>query len=274
MRGADRTILLGLALIGLIIGFWLLLLSPKRDEAAELKDQVATLDQSVAQQEQLVASGEQARESFDSDYQHLVVLGKAVPEDEDTSSLFVQLQDVAQRSGVEFDSIELTEAAPVNPVNLPAAQQTTADQPAEGQSAPEPAAETVPAEATEAAASALPIGATVGPAGLPVMPYSIKLRGSFFELADFFAGVDRLVSSHHGHGVIDGRLITIDGFGLAGSQQAAGFATLDASLAVTTYVTPAQQGLTAGATPGGPAPAVAAPPTTTPTSNTTTTPAP
>jgi Tfp pilus assembly protein PilO len=275
MRAADRTVVLGLALIGLIIAFWLLVLSPKRDEAAELKDQVATLEQSVAAQEQLVATGEQARDNFDSHYQHLVVLGKAVPEDEDTSSLFVQLQHVAQRSGVEFDSIALSEAAPTTPVNLPAAEQTTADQPTEGQVAPAPAgqSETVSAPATEAAAATMPIGATVGPAGLPVMPYTINLRGSFFELADFLASVDRLVSSHHGHGVIDGRLITMDGFGLAGSEEG-GFTTLDAGLAVTTYVTPAEQGLLAGATPTGPPPAVAAPPSTTSTSNTTTTPAP
>src|SRR2546429_4578815 len=46
------------------------------------------------------------------------------------------------------------------------------------------------------------------------------------------------------------RLATIDGFSLQPSSSGG----LTANLAITTYVTPASQGLTAGATPAGPAP--------------------
>ena len=35
-------------------------------------------------------------------------------------------------------------------------------------------------------AATLPIGATVGPAGLPVLQFNISLPGSFFKMADFF----------------------------------------------------------------------------------------
>jgi hypothetical protein len=71
---------------------------------------------------------------------------------------------------------------------------------------------------------------------------------------------------------VDGRLLTVDAFTLApietqlGTVQALNpVPTLTAALSVTTYLTPADEGITAGATPGGPAPATS---TTTSTSTT------
>jgi hypothetical protein len=58
----------------------------------------------------------------------------------------------------------------------------------------------------------------------------------------------------------DGRLLTIDGFALApvgtGSSP-----KLSVSLAVTSYVAPSSEGLTAGANPTGPAPSLTSPQT-------------
>jgi Tfp pilus assembly protein PilO len=104
----------------------------------------------------------------------------------------------------------------------------------------------------------LPIGATVGSAGLPTLPYSLTFRGTYFEIADFMAGIDALVKTGKGRIQSDGRLVTIDSFTLAPvSSGAAG--TLSATLSVTTYLTPADQGLTASATPSGPAAVSTAP---------------
>ncbi|HEX2467885.1 MAG TPA: hypothetical protein VHJ54_06740 [Solirubrobacterales bacterium] len=269
MKATDRSVLLGLALAGLIAAFWFVVLAPKREEAADLQKQVETVEQSVAEQEQLAASALEAKEDFDRNYRSLVVLGKAVPEDEDTSSLFVQLDQIADDSGVEFDAIELNASGAAAAPPPTAAAETTADgaQPADEGSS-EPPSQPASAAPTEAAAAALPIGATVGPAGLPVMPYNIGLRGSFFALADFLAGVDRLVHSRHGREIVDGRLVTIDGFGLSGDPED-GFKTLTAELAVTTFVTPADLGLTAGATPTGPPEALPTPGVPTPGSTTT-----
>jgi hypothetical protein len=85
------------------------------------------------------------------------------------------------------------------------------------------------------------------------MPYSIKLTGDFFEIADFMASVDQLVRTTNTRPLADGRLITVDGFQLV-ANAAEGFPVLDATLSMTTYVTPADQGPTAGATPQAPAP--------------------
>jgi hypothetical protein len=276
MKATNRSILAGLVIAALIAVFWFMVLSPKREEAAKLEDEIAALQQSVSEQEQLVAAAEAAQEDFDTNYRRLVVLGKAVPEDEDTSSLFVQLDKLAADSGVEFDTIVLNPDGTGEVAQPSAASETTVDsaEPAAGASGgSEPTPAPVSAEPTEAAAAALPIGATVGPAGLPVMPYTIGIRGSFFELADFLAGADRLVHARHGREVVDGRLVTINGFGMTGDPED-GFKTLTASLVVTTFVTPSDQGLTAGATPAGPPADVPTPSAPTPASTTTSNPAP
>jgi Tfp pilus assembly protein PilO len=266
MKSSDRAILVGLGLVVLLAGFWFLVLSPKRAEVSKLDDDVSAVRQAVTEQEELAAFAETAKADFDSHYQRMVVLGKAAPSGGDTASLFVQLDDIAGNTGMGFQAIRLNDSGGAE-VPAPAAQ-TTADPPAEGQIASSTAPTTIP---TEASAAALPIGASVGVAGLPVMPYDIELTGDFFQLADFLGGLDKLVTARKGREVVDGRLLTIDGFSLSGDEEK-GFRILNADLAVTTYVTPADQGTTAGATPTGPAPSTAAP---TPVSSTTpTTPAP
>ena len=120
---------------------------------------------------------------------------------------------------------------------------------------------TSPVPATEAAAATLPIGASVGPAGLPTLPYSLKFNGSFFDAADFMSGLDSLVRMRDGKVAANGRLLTVDGFTLSNPTLGA-VPQLQVNFAVTSYMTPADQGLTGGATLGGPAPSPVQPQTT------------
>ena len=283
MRRTELTILLSLAVAGMIAAFWLVVISPKRDEAASLKQDVDGLQSSVDQAQQAAAAGEQAREDFEVNYRRLVVLGKAVPADGDQAGLLVQLQRLADRSGVGFQSIDLSASAqsastpttPPSPSVSPIPPVTPPTGTAED--AATTTASTSTAAPTEAAAATLPIGASVGPAGLPVMPYNLKFTGDFFQIASFLESLDEMVHMPHGEVDVTGRLLTVDGFALAPEESAAGASlraipTLTANLSVTTYLTPADQGITAGATLGGPAPATSAPVTPTPTSSTTTTP--
>src|SRR3954454_24724377 len=87
-------VVLGVALLA--AGFWIALLSPKRGEAKELGAEVAQLQQSLSQHRQEAAIAAQARRDFPTDYQRLVVLGKAVPGDDDTASLLVQLNRISE----------------------------------------------------------------------------------------------------------------------------------------------------------------------------------
>ena len=269
MKASDRAILAGVVVLGLIAAFWFLVLSPKRAEVSDLDGQITELRSSVATAEQTAATAEEAKADYASNYHSLVVLGKAVPAEEDTASLLVEVQKLAADAGIFFDSIKLSSGGEA-PTPPPAAE-TTADQASPSDGAAEPSAETLTAApATEAAAATLPLGATVGPAGLPVMPYDLHFRGGFFEVADFIQSLDSLVDTGSDGVGVDGRLLTVDGFSF-GPDQAAGFPHLVADLHVTTYVAPADQGLVGGASPTLPPEAVS-PEAPTTTSNTTVTP--
>lgn len=230
-----------LALLVAAIAFWMLLVSPKRDEAKELGAQVTTLETSLVQHESEIQQGEEARQQFPTDYQRLVVLGKAVPGDDDTASLLVQVSRIAERNEIEFRDIQLNSAG----------GPTQAE-------APTPSADAEPASATEVAASLLPLGATIGPAGLAVMPYTLTFNGSFFKIADFIAEIDKLVKTTNADVAVDGRLVTLDAFVLKPDPDL-GFPMLEGTFGVTTYITPPGQGITAGASPESPGESVATP---------------
>jgi Tfp pilus assembly protein PilO len=244
MTSSNRTVVAAIAIAVLAGIFWTQLLSPKRDEASALDAQAKQLQSSLAQHEAEVVEAEVAKEEFPTDYQHLVVVGKAVPGGDETASLLVQMNRLAGRTGGSFTNIQLTASG--------------------GEEAAAPAAggEGTPASPTEVAASLLPLGATVGPAGLAVMPYNVTFDGNFFQIADFIKGLDSLVKTKNTEVTVDGRLVTVDGFSLEAAPDT-GFPALQASFALTTYLTPPGEGLEAGATPESPAPEEATPASTT-----------
>jgi Tfp pilus assembly protein PilO len=246
-KGGNLTIVAMLVFAALAIGFWVLLLSPKREEAAKLAAQVEQVEASLAGHRAEVAEGEAARKQFSVDYQKLVVLGKAVPGNDETASLLVQVNGLAVDAGVEFSDLELdSEGGSAGEAATPAAAGGT------------------PVSATEAAASLMPLGASVGPAGLAVMPYTLTFNGSFFQIADFIERLDALVKTRNEEVTVDGRLITVDGFTLAaGESEEKSSSGLTATFSVTTYLTPPSQGPTAGATPASPAEPAATPAATT-----------
>jgi Tfp pilus assembly protein PilO len=290
---SDRAILLSLAIVALLGAFYFMVLSPKRDKASQLGEEITQLESQISQQEQVASFAEQARQDFPRYYGQLVVLGKAVPDQADQSSLIVQLNQIATRSGADFRTITTAEgsgtaaaAAPPTPAAPPADGTTTtpgtSTTPSDGSTPPADgsatgtettatpaAAGTTPAPATEATAASLPIGATVGPAGLPIMPYDLTFQGSFFDIADFMSGVDSLVHLREGSGQVaaDGRLLTVDGFSLKPISTLGEETKLKASFLVTSYVVPADEGLTAGASPT--APSASPQPQATPASTTT-----
>ena len=258
MSGSNRLVVILLPLIVAVIAFWLLAISPKRQEASDLEAEVAALQSQVEEQEQLAAGAEAARQDFPGAYRRVVVLGKAAPEDDDTSSLLVQLNRVAGDAGVTFVSLKAEAGGEGATTAPPSTPQTPAETAADSEQQVANAEATAPP--TEATAALLPIGASIGPAGLPVMKYTLSFEGDFFRLADFLAGLDDMVSTRADGSIgVRGRLITVDGFDLtpAETETNAGSTSnpeLSATFTITTFLTPADQGVTAGASPTGPAP--------------------
>lgn len=243
----TNVLLVAMLLVAVVAGaFWILVLSPKRDEAKKLDSQVERLESSLAQHESEVSAAEEARAEFPIAYRRLVVLGKAVPSDDETPSLLVQVNRISDHAKVRFQTLEL--------------QASGSGESAAG--APLATSGGEPVSATEAAASLTPLGAAVGPAGLAVMPYSLTFTGSFFKIADFIKGLDSLVKTTNEKVGVDGRLITINGFSL-GEDSEAKFPALQANFSVTTYLTPPSLGATAGASPEGPAEPLASVPAAT-----------
>jgi Tfp pilus assembly protein PilO len=240
MSSQNKTIAGVLVLAVLAIVFWTQVLSPKRDEASRLDAQAAQLTTSLAQHQSEVAEGEEAKKEFPTAYQHLVVVGKAVPGGDETASLLVQMNHLADRTKGKFVTIKLSSSG--GEEAAPAAAGTAEE----------------PASPTEVAASLLPLGATVGTAGLAVMPYEVTFDGNFFKVADFIKGIDALVDTKKDRVTVDGRLVTVDGFSLEASPEK-GFPALQASFALTTYLTPPEETPIPGATTEEPAAAEATP---------------
>ena len=283
---SDRVILIALPLVAVAIGLWVLVISPKKNEAADLKDQAATLQSDLEAAEGDVASGEAARRAFPKNYGELVSLGAAAPEDDDQATLVYNLSRLGTKTGMRFDVFKLDETAASSTPSTAAATTTSPTgetATATGEAAPAEgttdtgstadsgttaaAAPVAPAPATESSAATLPIGATVGSAGLPVMAYGFELTGDFFDATDYLAGLDDSVrvSGKSDKPVVHGRLLTIDGFAFD-LEQLDDFPMIHANFSVTSYLVPADQGLEAGATPAGPAPAGTPVPSTTVTS--------
>lgn len=254
MSSSSRLIVSILLVAALGIAFWMLALGPKREEADELAAQVGQLRVTLSEAENKATEAAAARREFPEDYEQLVLLGQAVPAGDETASLLVELNHVATSAGVKFQSIELSgegEAAPASEAVAPPATPSSS-----ATSGAVPASATTPP--TEAAASVMPLGASIGPAGLAKMPYSLTFTGDFFDFADFIEKINSLVDTSNGKVAVDGRLVTLDGFALSGTPEG-GFKRLNATFAVTTYLVPPSQGITAGASPTAPVPSVATP---------------
>ena len=92
-------------------GYWKMVLAPKRVEAADLAERVAVAEAQVAQSQALSTTYRGAQKDYKANYETVVRLGKAVPTDDDTRSLLVQLDASAKRAGADFDSINLNGGA-------------------------------------------------------------------------------------------------------------------------------------------------------------------
>jgi len=225
MTARDRRVLMVVAALAAVAAGWLFLIAPERNQASKLSDQVSSAQSQLSTAQAAVAAGEQARASFASSYTAMARLGQAVPADDEVPSLILQVQDAASASRVDFQSLALGSTA----------------------SGSTPAAS---GSAAQAATAALPPGVAVGTAGFPTEPFTFTFNGSFFRLSDFLGRLEHFVVATDQRISVSGRLLSLNGINLGSGP--GGFPNVTATVAATTYVLPATQGVLAGATPGGP----------------------
>lgn len=276
----DRKIVFALVPILVVVGYWFLVMAPKRSEAARLGTQLAEVETTRDDAVSRAALLEGSRQSYAKDYATVVRLGKAIPGAVDMPSLLVQLDDAAEGTQIRFGKVTAgprvssTPTAPAPPSTggtaPPAAPagdaapggapaQSSPGQPAEtAGNAVQETNDTSAAQSGDSAATATPApgataasGTTTAAPGLDSVPLTFEFSGGFFDLADFFHEMKRFVYLANERVRVEGRLMTIDGFKFDSTN----FPTIKAEVQATVYLSPKSQGATAGASPTGPAPA-------------------
>jgi hypothetical protein len=247
MTTRDRTVIIVVGVIVAIVASWLLVIGPKRSEASKLGSEVSAAESRVASAESTLVQDQAARASFARAYAEIARLGEAVPADDDVPSMLYQLQSAASRAHVDFRALTLQ-------AQSGSSTPATTTPPAAGSKSGSTTSPASTAAASSAAAAtsdaSLPPGAAVGPAGFPTEDFTLTFQGNFFHLSDFLKRLEAFVRLTNRQVFVSGRLITLNAITLG--PGGGGFPTMDASISATTYLVPAAQGLTAGATAGGP----------------------
>ncbi|MCW3069534.1 MAG: hypothetical protein JWL67_2159 [Solirubrobacterales bacterium] len=221
MTGRDRMVVIGVVVLAILGGAWVMVVSPKRKEAGKLNTQVAEAQTQLASAEGQLSSARAAQAEYAAAYTSIVSLGKAVPASQEVPSLIYQLSQATNKKKVDFTSI---------------------------------------ASITSGGAAGGAPSSTAASAAFTQMPFTFVFGGRFFELEHLFQQLNGFtVRQASGGLVVSGRLLTIQSVKLApeNSAGAAGHASGSQSLAGTVtasaYVLPAAQGLTGGATASSPA---------------------
>ena len=284
----DRKIMIALVPVVVLVAYWFLLLAPKREQASTAKQELATQQQRLETARAAAQAAEGAKEDFDASYAQVVRLGKAIPTTVDMPSLLVQLDAAAAGTGIRFtkiatgDRVPGATTTPAQTTTPPAAGSesgTTGTPAAAGgetaQSQPGAAAEaanntqqtanqdTAAAEqsgvqpsdtqtsTTAGATTATGDAAATAPPGLETVPLELEFEGNFFNLADFFHDVKRFVSVANSNVLVSGRLLTVESVRWTSDETI--FPHIRAEITATVYLSPKAQGVTAGASPQGPA---------------------
>ena len=267
----DKKIVLVLVPLLLIVGYWFLVLGPKRNEAAKLGEQLTAAEDKREAANATVGQLEASKDSYAKDYETVVRLGKAIPASLDMPSLLVQLETAAKGTGIRFSRVRAGDrnaapAAPAPPSGSGSAPGQGGDAAAGGQQASTGAGKATEqaneasktSDSANAAAGADPAsssgaagstdGTTSGKPGLDSVPLDFTFSGSFFDLADFFHRMKRFVRVANKDIRVQGRLMTIDRLTFKSDR----FPVITAEVTSTVYLSPKSQGTTAGATPQGP----------------------
>lgn len=183
-------------------GYWKVALAPKRAQVVELDEKVAVAEAQLAQSRALVNTYRGAQKSYKVNYETVVRLGKAVPTDDDTRSLLVQLDTSAKRAGVDFDAINVNGGG--------------------GSGDPTAAAPVAPGAVNAGSFSA--------------MPFAFGFTGTFASLGDFFSRLERFVSLKGDSIEVRGRLVRIENLTLAPADD--GWPGLAATVGGSAYIVP------------------------------------
>jgi hypothetical protein len=234
MTTRDRLVLIGVIVLVVIAGGWLLVVSPERKQAAQAQTQVQSARTQLESAETAAAGARAAEERYTAAYSSVVSLGKAVPPSPEVPSLLYELDQASNQRDVTFSSIAAGTGG--------SSSSTTST--------------------TSSSSAAL---ASAAPAGFTQLPFTFVFKGSFQGLEHLLGQVDGFVQRNTAGALsVNGRLLTIqgaditvesaagEGTGSSGKSSKPGTVPLSATITATAYVLPASEGLTGGATSAAP----------------------
>ena len=217
MTRRDRTVIVIVAVVAAIAACWILVVSPKRDQAAKLQTKVASAQQKLDSARTELAQNAAASKQYASNYAALARVGEAVPASDDIPSLIIQLQNAADGARVDFQSLQNGSAASGS-------------------------------GAAAAPASGSGVAGATGAAGEQL---TFSFSGSYFQLSNFFNKVQHFVTPT-GNGVqVRGRLVSLNSVSL--TPASGGFPQITAQITATIYTEAAASGSAAAATGSSPA---------------------
>ncbi len=106
-----RLIIVGVVLLIIVVLAWFFLLNPLRSDIAAVETTIEDERTSLAAAQAQLAQAEATREEGAKNRGRLLELAKMVPEAEQIPSLLLQIQDLADQSGIDF--IAVTPGDPV-----------------------------------------------------------------------------------------------------------------------------------------------------------------
>jgi Tfp pilus assembly protein PilO len=105
MTGRDRMVVIAVGVLVILGAAWMLVVSPKRQQASQLNTQVASAQSQLQSAEGKVSSARAAQSQYAAAYASLVNIGKAVPPSQEVPALIDELTQASNQKKVDFDSI-------------------------------------------------------------------------------------------------------------------------------------------------------------------------
>lgn len=105
MKSRDRIFLMVVIVLVVLVGAWIKVVSPEREEASKLSAQVSTAQAQLTAAESKLAAARTAESQYGTAYAAMVSLGKAVPSGQEVPSLIYQLSLASTGKRVQFASI-------------------------------------------------------------------------------------------------------------------------------------------------------------------------
>ena len=211
MKGRDRIVLICLAVVAILAGVWITVVSPERKQASTLSAEVTAAEAQLSSAEGQLANARNAQTQYASAYSSLVSLGKAVPTSQEVPALIDELTRASHERSVDFSSIA-SGAASVSSTTGAAATSISAFTP---------------------------------------LPFTFVFNGSFFDLEHLFRQLTSFTTrSASGALSVRGRLLTIQSVKLAPASAEGSSAKsneLTGSITASAYVLPGGQTPTSAA---------------------------